>query len=129
MRRFVLEHADFTAAQGNVTKHVNIVTQLSEEVMRRDLMEVSTVCVCAVRGSVIRLGVLYGGDQELFIMESQDELSGEQTISRFHIPLYPSRICAHTYTHTHSLRRSLSDAPFTGVCRSWSRSCLIQLPA
>lgn len=100
MRRFVLEHADFTAAQGNVTKHVNIVTQLSEEVMRRDLMEVSTVCVCAVRGSVIRLGVLYGGDQELFIMESQDELSGEQTISRFHIPLYPSRICAHIHTHT-----------------------------
>lgn len=43
MRRFILEHSDFSRAQGNVTKHVNIVTQLSEEVSRRNLMEVSSV--------------------------------------------------------------------------------------
>jgi vacuolar protein sorting-associated protein 45 len=43
MRRFILEHSDFSRAQGNVTKHVNIVTQLSEVVGTRHLMDVSTV--------------------------------------------------------------------------------------
>eukprot|EP00878_Enallax_costatus_P028747 GHUV01031087.1.p1 GENE.GHUV01031087.1~~GHUV01031087.1.p1 ORF type:complete len:544 (+),score=165.71 GHUV01031087.1:624-2255(+) len=43
MRRFILEHSDFSRAQGNVTKHVNIVTQLSEEISRRNLMEVSSL--------------------------------------------------------------------------------------
>jgi hypothetical protein len=43
MRRFILEHSDFSRAQGNVTKHVNIVTQLSEVVSSRHLMDVSTV--------------------------------------------------------------------------------------
>jgi len=44
MRRFILEHSDFNRAQSNVTKHVNIVdTQLSEEISRRSLMDVSTV--------------------------------------------------------------------------------------
>lgn len=53
MRRFILEHSDFSRAQGNVTKHVNIVTQLSEVVGARHLMDVSTVRpradVCADR--------------------------------------------------------------------------------
>lgn len=43
MRRFILEHSDFSRAQGNVTKHVNIVTQLSEVVGARHLMDVSTL--------------------------------------------------------------------------------------
>jgi vacuolar protein sorting-associated protein 45 len=43
MRRFILEHSDFSRAQTNVTKHVNIVTQLSELVAARSLMDVSTV--------------------------------------------------------------------------------------
>jgi Na+/alanine symporter len=43
MRRFILEHSDFSRAQGNVTKHVNIVTQLSDVVGTRHLMDVSTV--------------------------------------------------------------------------------------
>jgi hypothetical protein len=43
MRRFILEHSDFSRAQTNVTKHVNIVTQLSEAVAARSLMDVSTV--------------------------------------------------------------------------------------
>ncbi|GFR51106.1 hypothetical protein Agub_g13436, partial [Astrephomene gubernaculifera] len=41
MRRFVLEHADFQKLQGNVSKHVNLMTQLSEVVSERNLMEVS----------------------------------------------------------------------------------------
>ncbi|GLC59147.1 hypothetical protein PLESTB_001453600 [Pleodorina starrii] len=41
MRRFVLEHQDFQRLQGNVSKHVNLMTQLSEMVAGRDLMEVS----------------------------------------------------------------------------------------
>lgn len=48
MRRFILEHSDFSRAQGNVTKHVNIVTQLSEVVGARHLMDVSTVSSCGV---------------------------------------------------------------------------------
>jgi hypothetical protein len=43
MQRFVLQHSDFSRAQGNVTKHVSIVTQLSEVVAARHLMDVSTV--------------------------------------------------------------------------------------
>lgn len=43
MRRFILEHSDFSRAQGNVTKHVNIVTQLSDVIGSRHLMDVSTV--------------------------------------------------------------------------------------
>lgn len=43
MRRFILEHSDFSRAQGNVTKHVNVVTQLSDVVAARHLMDVSTV--------------------------------------------------------------------------------------
>jgi hypothetical protein len=46
MRRFILEHSDFSRAQGNVTKHVNIVTQLSEVIGARHLMDVSTVSGC-----------------------------------------------------------------------------------
>ncbi|KAG2488981.1 hypothetical protein HYH03_012422 [Edaphochlamys debaryana] len=41
MRRFVLEHSDFQKLQGNVSKHVNLMTQLSEAVSDRNLMEVS----------------------------------------------------------------------------------------
>ncbi|KXZ43440.1 VPS33 protein [Gonium pectorale] len=41
MRRFVLEHADFQKFQGNVSKHVNLMTQLSEVVSSRNLMEIS----------------------------------------------------------------------------------------
>ncbi|WIA34599.1 hypothetical protein OEZ86_012919 [Tetradesmus obliquus] len=43
MRRFILEHSDFSRAQANVTKHVNVVTQLSEAVAQRSLMDVSTL--------------------------------------------------------------------------------------
>eukprot|EP00798_Chlamydomonas_sp_ICE-L_P025257 gene25257-10905_t len=41
MRRFVMEHMDFQRLQGNVTKHVNIMTELSERINARNLMEVS----------------------------------------------------------------------------------------
>ncbi|EFJ42173.1 hypothetical protein VOLCADRAFT_77223, partial [Volvox carteri f. nagariensis] len=41
MRRFVLEHTDFQRLQGNVSKHVNLMTQLSELVSGRNLMEIS----------------------------------------------------------------------------------------
>eukprot|EP00877_Chromochloris_zofingiensis_P007831 jgi/Chrzof1/3300/Cz12g20040.t1 len=43
MRRFVMEHSDFSRAQSNVSKHVNIMTQLSEEVSKRNLMDLSTM--------------------------------------------------------------------------------------
>lgn len=43
MRRFVAEHADFSRAQGVVTKHVNVMSALSEQVSARRLMEVSPV--------------------------------------------------------------------------------------
>ncbi|PNW80892.1 hypothetical protein CHLRE_07g333950v5 [Chlamydomonas reinhardtii] len=42
MRRFVLEHSDFQKLQGNVSKHVNLMTQLSETVSGRNLMDVSS---------------------------------------------------------------------------------------
>jgi hypothetical protein len=53
MRRFILEHSDFSRAQGNVTKHVNIVTQLSEVVSSRHLMDVSTVRLTATWGALL----------------------------------------------------------------------------
>ena len=43
MRRFVTEHTDFTALQSNVSKHVNLMTELSETINRRNLMEISMV--------------------------------------------------------------------------------------
>lgn len=43
MRRFVMEHSDFSRAQGVVTKHVNVMSALSEQVAKRHLMDVSTV--------------------------------------------------------------------------------------
>jgi len=53
MRRFILEHSDFSRAQGNVTKHVNIVTQLSEVVGQRHLMDVSTVSRSRKRSAAV----------------------------------------------------------------------------
>lgn len=41
MRRFVMNHSDFQRQQSNVTKHVNIMTQLSETVGQRNLLELS----------------------------------------------------------------------------------------
>jgi vacuolar protein sorting-associated protein 45 len=46
MRRFMNEHMDFTRLQSNVIKHVNLMSELSETVTRRNLMEVSEVCAC-----------------------------------------------------------------------------------
>lgn len=43
MRRFVMEHSDFNRAQGVVSKHVNVMSALSEQVALRRLMDVSTV--------------------------------------------------------------------------------------
>jgi hypothetical protein len=43
MRRFVMEHSDFSRAQGVVTKHVNVMSALSERVLARRLMDVSSV--------------------------------------------------------------------------------------
>jgi hypothetical protein len=43
MRRFVMEHTDFSRAQGVVTKHVNVMSALSERVAARRLMDVSSV--------------------------------------------------------------------------------------
>jgi hypothetical protein len=47
MRRFMTEHMDFTRLQSNVTKHVNLMSELSETVTRRNLMEVSEVCAAS----------------------------------------------------------------------------------
>lgn len=41
MRRFVLEHSDFSRVQSNISKHVNLMGELSEVVTRRNLMELS----------------------------------------------------------------------------------------
>jgi vacuolar protein sorting-associated protein 45 len=51
MRRFVTEHMDFTNLQSNVTKHVNLMSNLSEIAGKRRLLELSEVrgsiaCVC-----------------------------------------------------------------------------------
>jgi len=43
MRRFVMEHSDFSRAQGVVSKHVNVMSALSEQIGSRHLMDVSTV--------------------------------------------------------------------------------------
>eukprot|EP00197_Chlamydomonas_leiostraca_P009713 CAMPEP_0202866444 /NCGR_PEP_ID=MMETSP1391-20130828/7558_1 /ASSEMBLY_ACC=CAM_ASM_000867 /TAXON_ID=1034604 /ORGANISM="Chlamydomonas leiostraca, Strain SAG 11-49" /LENGTH=607 /DNA_ID=CAMNT_0049546387 /DNA_START=64 /DNA_END=1887 /DNA_ORIENTATION=+ len=41
MRRFMMEHMDFQRLQGNVIKHVNLMSELSETVSKRSLLEVS----------------------------------------------------------------------------------------
>ncbi|KAJ9523026.1 hypothetical protein QJQ45_023807 [Haematococcus lacustris] len=41
MRRFMMEHLDFKRMQGNVIKHVNLMSQLSDTVSKRRLLEVS----------------------------------------------------------------------------------------
>lgn len=43
MRRFVMEHSDFQMLQGNVSKHVNLVSALSAIISKRNLMELSQV--------------------------------------------------------------------------------------
>ena len=63
MRRFVSEHESFRKLQRNVTDHVNIMTELSEGVAKRDLMDVSMVrvdgacrwCVSIVRVDRVRV--------------------------------------------------------------------------
>jgi vacuolar protein sorting-associated protein 45 len=39
----MLEHQDFSRAQGNITKHVSIMSELSDVVQKRNLMDISTV--------------------------------------------------------------------------------------
>ena len=46
MRRFIMEHSDFSRAQGVVSKHVNVMSALSEQIGARHLMDVSTVSWC-----------------------------------------------------------------------------------
>lgn len=41
MRRFMAEHLDFTRLQSNVIKHVNLMSELSETVSKRSLLDVS----------------------------------------------------------------------------------------
>lgn len=41
MRRFLLNYGDFSNQQRNVSRHVNIVSVLSEEITKRSLMEAS----------------------------------------------------------------------------------------
>ena len=48
MRCFVSEHESFQKLQRYVTNHVNIMTELSEGIAKRDLMDVSMVCVDVV---------------------------------------------------------------------------------
>ena len=38
-----MEHSDFSRAQGVVSKHVNVMSALSEQVASRRLMDVSSV--------------------------------------------------------------------------------------
>lgn len=52
MRRFVMEHSDFQMLQGNVSKHVNLVSALSGIISKRNLMELSQVRVRACVGGV-----------------------------------------------------------------------------
>ncbi len=57
MQRFMLEHTDFTRAQTNVSKHVAVMSELSERVSGRNLMELSMVggwglCVAMRTGCV-----------------------------------------------------------------------------
>ncbi|MEW5315729.1 MAG: hypothetical protein WDW38_007136 [Sanguina aurantia] len=41
MQRFVMEHTDFQKVQGNVSKHVALMSELSEIIGKRNLMELS----------------------------------------------------------------------------------------
>mmetsp|Transcript_15674 Transcript_15674/g.28048 ORF Transcript_15674/g.28048 Transcript_15674/m.28048 type:complete len:588 (-) Transcript_15674:346-2109(-) len=43
MQRFVLEHHDFTKSQNQMSKHVNLMMQLSDIIKQRNLMEVSSI--------------------------------------------------------------------------------------
>ncbi|KAI8467801.1 MAG: SM/Sec1-family protein [Monoraphidium minutum] len=43
MRRFVMEHSDFSRAQSVVSKHVNVMSALSEQIAARRLMDVSSI--------------------------------------------------------------------------------------
>lgn len=43
MQRFVTEHTDFQKVQGNVSKHVALMSELSEIIGKRNLMELSMV--------------------------------------------------------------------------------------
>ena len=45
MRRFLLNYGDFSQQQRNVSRHVNIVSVLSDEIGKRSLMETSEVHV------------------------------------------------------------------------------------
>ena len=49
MRRFVMQYSDYSAKQKNVTKHVNIMSVISEIVDRRGLMETSEVRIAVIR--------------------------------------------------------------------------------
>ena len=48
MRRFLLNYGDFSQQQRQVSRHVNIVSVLSEEIGKRSLMETSEVCLLSV---------------------------------------------------------------------------------
>lgn len=49
MRRFMTEHGDFTRLQSDVIKHVNLMSELSETVNKRNLLEVSEVRPAHIR--------------------------------------------------------------------------------
>ena len=49
MRRFVMEHSDFNRVQAVVSKHVNIMSALSDQISTRHLMDVSMVRSLCVR--------------------------------------------------------------------------------
>jgi len=63
MRRFLLNYGDFSQQQRHVTRHVNIVSVLSEEIGKRSLMETSEVeqdlaCSTGTSASVAQDAVL-----------------------------------------------------------------------
>jgi vacuolar protein sorting-associated protein 45 len=41
MKRFISEHESFTKLQNNVTKHINILSDMRDVIQKRNLMEVS----------------------------------------------------------------------------------------
>lgn len=45
MKRFIAEHEEFRKLQNNVTKHINIMSEIGDIIGRRNLMEVSSVSV------------------------------------------------------------------------------------
>lgn len=47
MRRFVMQYSDYSSKQKNVTKHVNLMSVISETIDRRGLMETSEVRINA----------------------------------------------------------------------------------